>query len=403
MRTPLRNYPRSLSRPRRWRPHHAKWGVIVTYESTETISVDDAGSGLDAVSASMTAKVASVADAGHGSDTRTISAILSVSESGSAAEVIYQLLRTILAGDAADGSDAISQIVASVPIADVGSGSETVHRPGTEVSVDLIPIIRRGRAGSMYRRHLGRVAPRSVRVGAFGGRTIRGFVSVPQRLDINIYVSDVSVGADGIANIAVSLSVAESGAGAETFGGAALVPVADVGSGSDALTFGVSFTVADVSAAMDALSVITAGAIVIDEDGYGTDAVGPVTVSTSIAEVGTGSESPGIIVSLSVAETGHGAELLAIVKAMLRHISESGGGTDDISPITVSVPIADTGTATDFISQVLASLSVLDSGAGVEALVRFDPTIDVVRITFSFRSPGTDFSIKKPEATFTFK
>lgn len=182
-------------------------------------------------------------------------------------------------------------------------------------------------------------------------------------------VSDAGNGADAIAGIAVSLSVADTGQGVDQTSESVDLSVSDVGSGSDALAqLLASLTAQDSGSGTDAISQILAD-LSISDTGQGSDSISQVTVNFVVADTGQGVDvAPGITVALAVSDSGSGADAIDVLTAVLKSVSDSGGGIDAISSIQVSVPVADSGQGIDAVAAISALLNIADAGTGIDGL-----------------------------------
>jgi hypothetical protein len=158
-------------------------------------------------------------------------------------------------------------------------------------------------------------------------------------------VSDSGAGADAISGVAVSLALADTGSGTESFASAASLGLADTGTGSDAL-----------AAILASLS--------ISDSGAGVDVPG-ILAALGLADTGAGADIFGINVSLSVAEIGSGTDLVDVLSAMLKQVADSGSGADGLA-VNVAVAVSDIGNGADSASQIIVTLTVSDAGAGAD-------------------------------------
>lgn len=219
----------------------------------------------------------------------------------------------------------------------------------------------------------------------------------PPAGDQTISITDTGAGAD-TPTIAATTPLAETGTGTAISTIAAALALAETGTGTDTPTTAVTQALTDAGAGTDALSS-TANAPVTDPalgvDGPAIDALVPltdtgtgadpvtVTVGTilkSVTDTGAGVDAVTVGVLVPIAETGTEAEALTIAAALA--VSDTGAGADPISALILQA-LADAGTGTDTLSSS-ANAPVTDPALGVDG-----PSIDAL-VPLPETATGTD-------------
>ena len=131
-------------------------------------------------------------------------------------------------------------------------------------------------------------------------------------------VSDVGSGAEAIANLAVTLSVSDTGEGVMTLAPSASIPTTDVGSGADVIDdILASITVPDSGSGTDAIN-LAAKILAILDTANASDFISNIAVDFILPETGTGTEALVVVVSLSVSDTASGLDEIDVLKALLK-------------------------------------------------------------------------------------
>jgi hypothetical protein len=167
----------------------------------------------------------------------------------------------------------------------------------------------------------------------------------------SVSVSDSGAGADtlSVSGSSPSVNVSDSGLGSDALSSVNVrVPLADSGSGADSAIIGSSVNVPDSGLGSDALSSIIAQILAADS-GLGTDSLvlgSPVNLSDS------GSGSDALVIQAQIVLTDAGAGLDSAIVKVSTTISDVGLGSD---VLTVSVPISisDAGLGTDTVNVVI--------------------------------------------------
>jgi hypothetical protein len=179
-------------------------------------------------------------------------------------------------------------------------------------------------------------------------------------------VADVGSGAEAIANLAVTLSVSETGAGVMTLAPAANVPTADAGSGADIIDdILASIPVSDSGGGVDAIN-LAAKILAISDTANASDIISNISVNFILPETGTGTEALVVVVSLSVSDTASGLDEIDVLAALLKEVGDAGSGTETVA-ITNSFTVGDTASGTDT-PQITVVLSIADAGSAIDAI-----------------------------------
>lgn len=238
---------------------------------------------------------------------------------------------------------------------------------------------------------------------------------------VSVSVPETGAGAE-VLNIGVKLGITESGAGADTLGSgtphstfslldlgsgldtlslAALVSIADSGSGVDALgSVSISIALTDIGTGVDAVSLPSSIIKYIADSGIGSDAISNVQVSTSIQDSGHGTETLVMNISLVINDTATGADIVNVVKTYLVKILDSGVGTDGIS-IAVNMKVPDFGLGSDALN-IRALIALLENATGADSISAFNTTTQLISILFSFTKRSISFAFAKRSMTFSF-
>lgn len=302
-------------------------------------SLGDVGAGVDSPSI---AAALGITDGALGGDFLDLSASIPVSELGSGLDVLSQLLANLSLSDTGLGAE-LPNISANLSISDSGSGLDAVSL--TTALLKSVADI--------------------------------GLGSDQLNISVSLSVADVGTGDEALA-IQVSLQITDSGLGTETIAllTGTLKQIVDSASGSDNLVISASLNVGETS--------------------YGIDDPA-IQASLGLSDIGEGLESPQISASLTITDTSAGTDLISVLQMTLKTIQEIATGNDTISSITVSIPVAESGLASDQIGQILASLLVSDLGSGVEAIVKFDTSTNILKIEFILNQPKMKFSMQNPQ------
>ena len=260
-------------------------------------------------------------------------------------------------------------------------------------------------------------------------------------------ITDSGSGADAIGNVSVSLALADTGSGAESFSGAASLAlldsgagsdtlaavlaalgVADAGAGGDSLGINAAVTVSDIGSGADSASQITV-TLTVTDTGAGSDAVNLVTeIIKQISDSGSGTDSLSIAISpititdnalgadsltiqatINIADFASGADAVNLLQAVYKVVSDAAVGTDTISGVSVSLTVPDSGAGADLVGQILAWVMLTESGSGVDVAVAYDSAMRIATISFTiarriiafaFSSRVIEFELASREINF---
>lgn len=192
--------------------------------------------------------------------------------------------------------------------------------------------------------------------------------------DQSITVADSGAGADSLAQLAVALAMADTGAGSDAFGGAASLAATDAGAGVDALAqLLASLGLTETGSGADALANVQVAATVADS-GTGTDSQA-ISVVLTVADSGAGVDAALAIILIAIADAGSAADNLASITATLAVLDAAGGA--DALTVAVTVSVADAGSAAEAIALLTEAVkSISDSGTGVDLVLA--PAVSLV-------------------------
>jgi hypothetical protein len=193
---------------------------------------------------------------------------------------------------------------------------------------------------------------------------------------------DVRLGSGGAIS---SVSVSESGTGAETISLASSTAASETGSGTETASGVNSVSSAESGAGVD--SATMANALGVTETGAGVDAAS-LSITFTISETGAGTEVPSLAVSVSISETGSGIESTVTIQFQVSS-AETGVGTETSISLAMTVTVAETGAGVD-VASLVNSFTVTESGAASETassifyVTSQDQGVAVEALSFSF-------------------
>lgn len=244
----------------------------------------------------------SLADAGAGADSLTVSAGSSLADGGSAT----QALTVAVASPLADGGTATQtlDVAAGALLADTGSSAQALT------------------------------------VAAATGMTDGGSATESLTVSVILALPDVGAATDGVSNgLGTNKALVDGGFAADTLSVVAAIQLADTGSSTQAFGATASVQLADVAAGAEALTT-PVRTIQLADSGVASDALG-VAAAISLVDVGSGADgaigSNGTSVSKSLADGGSARDWLHA-----KAIRPSTGTT--ARPNTGTTPRPDTGT-----------------------------------------------------------
>jgi hypothetical protein len=371
----------------------------INITTAEIKAIADAASGSDSVGPISVDLV--VADTAAGSEALPVSVSLDVADTGSAADAL-DIITDILVNisDTAAGAESVSDLSVDLAVADAAAGAD-----GFDISVTL-SVTDSGSAVEAL--------PISVSLAVSDAGSAADALNVIT--DILVNISDTAAGSDSISDLSVGLAVAESGAG------------------SDAFDVSVTLSVTDSGSAVEALDLLAAELKAVTDSATGSDAIGSLSVNLAVADMAAGSDAPQIDVSFALADAGSGADAIAIVRAALKTVSDTGSGLDALTGLSVSLAVADAGAGAEALAETASvpvaetavaaeqtvmsvTLSIADTAAGADTLSRFIDTMFVViadsatgsdaiswatpvQITFLFTPRRAEFNMTQRSAEF---
>src|SRR5262252_4339113 len=197
-----------------------------------------------------------------------------------------------------------------------------------------------------------------------------------------ITLADTGAGADAIV-VAGSLALTDSGTGADSLVANASIVLADTGAGTDAIADSASLSLTDSGTGVD--SLVNAVTATLADSGVGTDVqfvsttktlsdsgVGADTivdsVTVALTDAGTGADALSVTVTLTLSDSGVGAD--TVVNSVTVTLTSSGTGADTIVD-SATVTLAESGVGTDSVSvtiQGTSTITLTDSGVGADTL-----------------------------------
>lgn len=339
-------------------------GLPGTQAST---TLSDSGAGVDLVSQILAA--AGIAESGSGAETISLSALATVLESGAGADAIGQLLASLAVGESGSGADLIDVITEIIKsVSDSGAGLDAIAQVLAAVTIS--------ESGS--------------------GADLVGQILA------NLSVAETGSGADLVDVIGeIIKSVSESGAGADGVAIQATLEVVETGTGAEALALYVTLSVAESGAGADLVSVITEAIKTVMESGAGLDGVSVAVAPLTIGEAGVGQDNLVVGVQLTILDVGAGVDAISVLATALKIVAESGQGLDAVGQIGVNLAVPESGQGVDALSQILAALMVADLGAGVDMAVGFDAAVRLVKVTFTLSRRQIVFSLAQRVLDFS--
>jgi hypothetical protein len=315
-------------------------------------TVNDLASGSDQIS-DVTVSL-SLADAGAGLDALSISALASITDLGSGADDLTDLLASLSVPDVGSASE-VPGIAADMAVADSGSASDdpaisadlTIADSGNIIDIPAI------------------AAELSISDSASGLDVIVAYTLIA--------VADVASAVDGLGSITINLTVPDAGSATEAPTIAADLAVADAGSASENPAISADLSVADIGSASDDLSDLEVGFTIADS-GSGAEGNPAVIASLSINDLGSTTETPSMTVALSVSDLGSGSDSIEILSALLKTVTDSASASEAITDITVSASVADTAAGSEAL-QIAVDLSVADAAGASDVVSTLQATL----------------------------
>ena len=161
-----------------------------------------------------------------------------------------------------------------------------------------------------------------------------------------------------------TITLADTGAGVDTFVASGSLALADSGTGTDSFVTNASIVLADTGAGAD--SIVDSASLVLADPGTGTDSI-VVGATIGLTDTGGGTDtvSDSAAVTLPV-QAGSGLD--AIVVSVTSALADSGIGADSVAVTVSPISLTDTGTGTDVLT-VSVSATITDPGTGADAIV----------------------------------
>jgi len=323
---------------------------ILVFAQTVAIAISDGGTGEDALAAINAA--VSLVDSGSGQDVvAALAAALSLADSGSGADAIAALQAAVAISDAGAGAEVLS-LIGNALISDVGSGNDVISTILANLSLfdsgagsDILSLVN------------------AVLLSDSG----TGLDALTVLAVVLVALEDGGVGVDEVAILIASLSLSDSGAGAESMKQVASLQLADAGTGGDVLALAAAIPIGDSGVGVDAITL--AANLFLDDSGDGTDSV-LVYVPLSIADAGSGLDDLTIGGQVSLSDFGTGVDLFELLGQIA--IADAASGTDTLIAVIegaeAAVSLADAGLGEDSLS-VVAYQSLSDLGAAIDELL----------------------------------
>jgi hypothetical protein len=181
--------------------------------------------------------------------------LIALPESGAADDSGFAVTAAVPLADAGTGADTLA-VTAAVPLADAGTGTDTLA------------------AG------------------------------------VAVALADAGTGADTL-TVAAAVPAAESGAGADTLAITAAVPLADAGTGATTITVTAAVPLAETGSGADTLAIQAATNIALAETGTAADTIVLTAVTTANADLGAAADTLAVTVLLSLADAGSASTSLS--------------------------------------------------------------------------------------------
>lgn len=364
-----------------------------------SLSVSDYASGSEAISV-LAAFLISVIDSGSGSDRiANLLASLSVSEISSVLEALVEVVSASLI-DSGAGIDS-SALAASLGltdttlagdflglsaldvIAELGRGSDTL--PGLLASLG---ITEGGSAGDL----LNLLASLSIGDVGSGSDLVNVLAGVVKA------ISDAASGLDGV-SISASMSMVDNGSGVDNLSLTVSLTVRDTGIGTDSLSVLTQTlkSIFDTVSGIDRLSI--SASLNIPEPSFGIDS-SAIAASLIGYDISITSDSPQIQASLTLTDASSSTDIINILQTAIKLVQDLASGNDFIGTISASIPVSDAVIGADGVAQLLASLLVTDFGTGVEIVISYDVTTQIIKISFIIKKSAIGFAFAHPKIEF---
>jgi len=370
-------------------------GTTVFQDKILYVPVVDTSSGSDNISIIISSAILkSIADSGTGIDANSLAAALGLRDGGVSRDFLG-LAASLSLFDSGVGSDLVSLLQALFKtVTDTGIGLDRLnilasltvpdtgfvdHRTGADVTLTLLETGRGSEVPSIS-------ASLSLLDLGTGIDNISILIALLKSIQDNAY------GIDGL-NIAASLSLVELPNGNDGLSIRASLTVPDNGSGLDNITvtqFVITLIqILDAASGLDRVSI--AASLNIPEASYGIDA-NAIAAQLTGYDVSISNDGLNLAASLSIVDTSSANDVISILSSILKSVQDLASGTDFVGQISASLSLADSGLSIDKIGQLLASLAVIDLGNGVDTVVTYDLTTRIVKISFIIGSRAITFA-----------
>lgn len=227
---------------------------------------------------------------------------ISVSDSGSGADGLTELLAALARTDSGSGADGLAQVLAQLATSDSGAGSDS---QAVTVTVSV----------------------------ADDGQGVDDILQL-----ILLSLADSATASDSLTGLSATIALADAGAGGETMALSASITVADVGSAVDAIELLAESLkqILDVASGGDVLGVEVT--LALADSGSAVDSILQL-ILIALADSATASDQTGAVtVTVPIADAGQAIHLLATLATLM--VSDSGAAVDVAVGFDLAVRIA---------------------------------------------------------------
>lgn len=180
-----------------------------------------------------------------------------------------------------------------------------------------------------------------------------------------VTLADVGSGADAIA-VTIPQALADTGTGTDALAATAAVPLGETGSGADAVSVNVPVPLSDSGAGLDAISASPSDTL--SDTGHGTDALS-ASAALTLADAGSAVDAATTSAAVQLADTGTGVDALSVAGGSTPvTLADAGSAADALALTSISATLAETGSAVDAITEAVTVPTQADTGQGADAL-----------------------------------
>lgn len=235
-------------------------------DSVTLVSLADAGSSAEALSASVTVPLA---DAGASAEALAVASTVPLGDTGASAEALAATAAVPLA-DAGASAEALAA-TATAPLADTGASTEALTATVTAQLAD-------------------------------SGSSAEALSAAA-----TISLADAGSSAEGL-SVAVGAPLADAGSAAQALTVSATLPLSDAGAASDAVIAGIAITPSDAGSSTETVSVTVTAPL--PEAGAGADVL-TATATAAIADAGSSTEALTVVVTKLLTDSASAQDALS--------------------------------------------------------------------------------------------